>query len=57
MMELLALVAQAHALPGVEGAGINRPEMIVAACALGHPEWFQLWFIGANDWQLAQAIV
>jgi hypothetical protein len=33
-MELLALVAQAHALPGVEGRGSTPPEVIIAACVL-----------------------
>jgi hypothetical protein len=31
---LVALVAQVHAPPGVEGAGITSPEVIVVACAL-----------------------
>ena len=31
---LLALVAQVHALPGVEGAGLTSPEAIVSACVL-----------------------
>ena len=33
-MGLLALVAQVHALPGVEGAGVASPEVIVSACVL-----------------------
>ena len=33
-MGLLALVAQAHTVPGVEGARITSPEVIVAACVL-----------------------
>ena len=31
---LVALVAQLHALPGVDGAGINSPEVIAVASAL-----------------------
>ena len=33
-MGLLALAAQVHAIPGVEGAGITSPEVVAVACAL-----------------------
>jgi len=31
---LVALVAQVHALPGVEGAGVTSLEVIVSSCVL-----------------------
>ena len=33
-MGLLALVAQAHTVPGLEGAGVTSPEVIVSAGVL-----------------------